>query len=561
MYRYLSIVKHLSGLVLSARPSTPSMIFCSMALLIGLTLGCAQEEAVPTCPQGYSYCDGFCVSLIDNSEHCGACGVQCGADVACISGMCDPGEVCDAPQVSCSNQCVDPMSDRLHCGGCNNACEGGSTCQTGQCSCGEELTYCLNSCVNTLSDSANCGGCANQCLDGQICAEGQCSNQNSEVCNGEDDDLDGVIDEAEGGGTLTQDCSNLCGPGEMVCNQGLFVNCSSPESRPEECNANDDDCDGLIDEGVTETFYQDMDQDGYGLADMGKAIQACEAPALGYATQIGDCDDSRMDVNPGTPELCDQVDNNCNQTIDEGCECVDNEVVDCGFNVGICQPGTQVCSRGQLGECGGGGYVSPSDERCDQLDNDCDGNVDEGSAADPREGSGNDQCSSSHTLPAVSEGAFQRIRNVNLYSPSGRGDVDWYRILAREEGETDFLELALEAAICAQNDNRQCFEFFIEFTPPQSAVPEDFIICLSLAPEGGNPCGENFTVCTDVYPESLNTETGMYKIGIKWTGTCALPDSKDMIIQIRGRDQNVNYCDAYQMKLSFDKIDPNTCPE
>ena len=81
------------------------------------------------------------------------------------------------------------------------------------------------------------------------------------------------------------------------------------------CDGKDNNCDGNIDEGVSITFYRDSDGDGWG--DKNDTTTACEMPD-GYAAQFGDCDDSDPNVNPEAVEVCDNVDNNCDGQIDEG---------------------------------------------------------------------------------------------------------------------------------------------------------------------------------------------------------------------------------------------------
>ena len=63
------------------------------------------------------------------------------------------------------------------------------------------------------------------------------------------------------------------------------------------------------------TFYRDADRDGFG--DPDNTISATSPPA-GYVLDNTDCDDNENTVNPAAPEVCDEKDNNCNGQIDEG---------------------------------------------------------------------------------------------------------------------------------------------------------------------------------------------------------------------------------------------------
>jgi hypothetical protein len=66
------------------------------------------------------------------------------------------------------------------------------------------------------------------------------------------------------------------------------------------------------------SYYADADADGYGDADT--TITACEAPA-GYVANASDCDDDDASVHPGATDVCDLVDNDCDGDIDEGLVC------------------------------------------------------------------------------------------------------------------------------------------------------------------------------------------------------------------------------------------------
>ena len=155
----------------------------------------------------------------------------------------------------------------------------------------------------------------------------------TEVCNGIDDDCDTLVDDAD------PDCVGLTtyyrdadGDGYGDPNDSVDA-CTAPAGyvddntdcddtnaavhpgATEVCNGIDDDCDTLVDEGVTTTYYADADGDGYG--DPDDSVDACTAPA-GYVDNSDDCDDTNAAVHPGATEVCNGIDDNCDGEIDEG---------------------------------------------------------------------------------------------------------------------------------------------------------------------------------------------------------------------------------------------------
>ncbi|MFY7970401.1 MAG: MopE-related protein, partial [Flavobacteriales bacterium] len=84
----------------------------------------------------------------------------------------------------------------------------------------------------------------------------------------------------------------------------------------EVCNGYDDDCDGLTDEGATTTYYIDADGDGFG--NLAVTTQACSVP-LGYVSNSNDCNDSNSAINPNATEACNGVNDDCDFLTDEGC--------------------------------------------------------------------------------------------------------------------------------------------------------------------------------------------------------------------------------------------------
>jgi len=83
---------------------------------------------------------------------------------------------------------------------------------------------------------------------------------------------------------------------------------------PEVCNGIDDDCDGMIDEGLTfTTYYVDNDGDGFGA---GNGQSLCSNPGPGYSTVAGDCNDNNANINPNAPEVCNGIDDDCDGMVD-----------------------------------------------------------------------------------------------------------------------------------------------------------------------------------------------------------------------------------------------------
>jgi uncharacterized protein YkwD len=76
----------------------------------------------------------------------------------------------------------------------------------------------------------------------------------------------------------------------------------------------DNDCDGSIDEGGS-TYYRDVDGDGFGRDE--QSIESLE-PMQGYVDNREDCDDDNAAIFPGAEEAFDSVDNDCDGDIDEG---------------------------------------------------------------------------------------------------------------------------------------------------------------------------------------------------------------------------------------------------
>ncbi len=99
------------------------------------------------------------------------------------------------------------------------------------------------------------------------------------------------------------------------CNdEAFFINPGISEI----CNNYDDNCNTDIDEGLTFTiYYADEDGDTYGSPEV--FINSCQpTPPPGYSNDFTDCNDFYFFANPGASETCNGVDDNCDGNIDEG---------------------------------------------------------------------------------------------------------------------------------------------------------------------------------------------------------------------------------------------------
>lgn len=233
-----------------------------------------------------------------------------------------------------------------------------------------------------------------------VASSGDCNDRDSviysgavESCDLKDNDCDGTVDE----GTLLtwyldadQDGQGAADTTTQACAQperyvGVAGDCDDLDqtvyaAASELCDTKDNDCDGGVDEGVEQTFYADIDGDGFG--DAAVYSSACSAPR-GSVEDNTDCDDSRAQVNPGEAEACDSQDNDCDNQVDEGVQQTYYADGD-GDGYGVTSSSIKACQApaGYAGSSSDCDDVSPAShpgaaELCDGKDNDCDATVDE----------------------------------------------------------------------------------------------------------------------------------------------------------------------------------------
>ena len=253
------------------------------------------------CPEGTVNCGGTCVNLQSSEANCGTCGNACGAEETCVQGVCQGSGECPAGQTLCNGTCVDTNSDPNHCGACEETCEAAAcasvTCVDGGCQAVADHTACADNDPCTDDQCHPISGCFHQpandgtpCGEGNVCVDGICgpactpgatrgcdtglpgvcsegsqtcqpngtwgscvqfTSPSNEVCDGLDNDCDGLVDEGNPGGG--QACHTgmpgPCASGTTQCQNGVIVCVSNSGPQQETCNHIDDDCDGTVDNG------------------------------------------------------------------------------------------------------------------------------------------------------------------------------------------------------------------------------------------------------------------------------------------------------------------------
>ena len=153
--------------------------------------------------------------------------------------------------------------------------------------------------------------------DGFVELGDDCDDTTTAVFTGHEELCDGLDNDCNGEADYDDE-------GELDEDEDGFVSCDDCDDdeelaypgAPELCNDVDDDCDGDVDEDSAldaATWYADADGDGWG----GDSTTVACDPGDGWVAIGGDCDDLQAFVFPGAVELCDELDNDCDGEVDE----------------------------------------------------------------------------------------------------------------------------------------------------------------------------------------------------------------------------------------------------
>jgi hypothetical protein len=407
-------------------PATPLSACAAPPGYVSNALDCDDAHAAVH-PGATETCDGIdnnCDGSVDEGNP--GSGALCNTG---LYGACGRGATaCTAGAIVCV-QTVFPSVEV--CDGIDNDCDGhvdegnpggGGLCSTGKLgACAVGVSACIGgavTCVQTVQPTAEvCDGVDNDC-DGTVdngnpggrlaCSTGKlgvCSfgttvctggavacHQNTqpsvEVCDGADNNCDGNVDEFNPGGGVACNTGlyGACAVGLSDCNNGVLLCVQTTFPQVETCNGVDDNCDGTADEGLQITSFRDADGDGYGTPYA--SVCGCSVPA-GFVLNALDCNDADASFKPGAPELCDGLDNDCNGVIDDGlnmpnatfyADADGDGYGDPTRTVLACAPPPGFVANG--GDCDDlDPSVNPgAAELCDGLDNNCNGQIDEGAA-------------------------------------------------------------------------------------------------------------------------------------------------------------------------------------
>jgi hypothetical protein len=295
------------------------------------------------------------------------------------------GDSCEQHTDCASGYCVQPVGD-IHgmCSReCNNDCPPGWNCldvafehghkmlcvpdAARQCQpCASDMECPGGACLS-IDNSGRCeAACTSntQCLAGYACKPDPTGNHAGMFCQPTIGTC--TCSAANQGGVRTcQGLTNQFGTclGTQTCDAATgWSACTARGASAETCNGIDDDCDGIVDENVPGVGAACTNSNAAGTC---PGVTACNGAAgIQCAGQVP------------TQELCNGIDDNCNGQIDEGFANLNQS---CFVGMGACQrEGAFVCNTTHDGTVCNATPGVATPEKCNGIDDDCDGVIDNG---------------------------------------------------------------------------------------------------------------------------------------------------------------------------------------